>query len=293
MHHIISDGVSLGILQRDFFRLYEAYRGGKEIEPDKVEFQYKDFTQWQNRQINNPLYKEKFHRYWKLKLKDGFPVLELPVDFHVNPGNKSGAGFRCIIAKDITNRLKQLAKTNNTTLSMVMFAAYNLLLSHFSGQKDIVCALIEAGRDYASLYNILGFFTKSVIVKSHVDYREDFDRFLSRINNDVLEALQYQVYPLELLLDDLNIKYPDISISFNMLNIFEWLGDMELDYSSPFHIPRTREVKFDIEVYIAEYKNGIDISWLYRKSMFRSETIEDFSNVYSGLLSELSGTDGE
>jgi amino acid adenylation domain-containing protein len=289
MHHIISDGWSMEILEREFTQLYDGYRFGKEVKSMPLPLQYKDFTEWQNNRINDPGFKKEAFHFWQQKLAEGVPALQLPVDFNKNRNDSTGAAYIYQVPGEIKNKLKKLAETNNTSLSVVMFVIYNILLAHISNQEDIVCSLISAGRDHLSLHHIVGYFTNSILVKIHVDPDEDFDDLLHRVHNDVLKTLQYQAYPLELVLDEMNMSFPDITVSFNMLNIPGSSFDKEMNIHDSYHLEKLQGVKFDLEVFVTEYKNHIGLQWDYRKSIFKPGTIESIAHLYLKLLEELSG----
>jgi hypothetical protein len=105
-----------------------------------------------------------------------------------------------------------------------------------------------------------------------------------------MAALQYEDYPLELILDELNIRFPDITVSFNMIN-FQGIGaapDMEAVEPPPGHMEKLQGVKFDLALFVTEHQHSIDLLWNYRKSLFHPGTVESITNVYLELLSELS-----
>jgi hypothetical protein len=285
LHHIITDGWSMGILKKEFSFLYESLRNREPVELGPVKLQYKDFSTWYNKQIGAPGVKEKSRRFWEKKLEKGIPVLYLPGDFGKSRDNKDGGRYRCLVSEDIKNGLKKLARNNNTTLSMAMFSAFIILLSELAGQQDITCALISAGRNHISLSDIVGYFTNSVLIISRLAPAETIADFLERLDADVLETIEHQNYPVELVLDDLKINYPDIPAAFNMLNLQEETGEEEIETFPPGHIRGPiPDVKFDIELYVTEYKNGIEVFWNYNKSLFKPSTIELISRGYLKLL---------
>jgi non-ribosomal peptide synthetase component F len=100
----------------------------------------------------------------------------------------------------------------------------------------------------------------------------------------VLEIFEYQSYPLELVCEELQMRYPDIPVSFNMLNLDDTTSGFELKALQSRHIQETQEVKFDLEPYLTEYKNGIHINWAYRKSLFTPKSIEYMASEYIKLL---------
>jgi acyl carrier protein len=287
MHHIVSDGWSMQILEREFNLFYESYLFGKEPRLESLQLQYKDFVAWHNRQIRNPELKEKSHHYWRRKLESGFPKLNLPIYYSGDIDEKTGAAYRCVINETVTHRLHQLAQSNNTTLFMVLYSIYNLLLAFLSGQEEIVLSIINAGRQHFSLRNIVGYFINPVLVKTRVNLEDDFDELLSRVNKYILEAFQHQSYPFELVLDEMKIQYPTISAAFNLLNMQDISREMELDSLEPVHIEESRQVKYHLILYMIEYKNGIEIRWEYQKALFKPETIESIAGKYLQVMDEI------
>jgi non-ribosomal peptide synthetase component F/acyl carrier protein len=291
LHHIISDGWSMGILEREFTQLYNEYRAGRETTlnpPSPLQLRYKDFSEWHNRQLNNPQLKEASHRFWLEKLECGFPRLQLPVDFNADRRDSIGAAYRCRVGKEVKERLNRLARANTTTFTMVMFSIYNILLAHISAQEDIVCSLIGAGRDHRSLRHIVGYFTNSIMVKTRVDPEEAFDNLLRQVHDNVMEILQHQSYPLETVLDELKMSFPDIAASFNMLNMPGTSAAADIDTFEPHHIQKRQGVKFDLALFVTEHPNTIELLWNYRKSLFKPGTIESIAHIYLDLLDELS-----
>jgi iturin family lipopeptide synthetase B len=284
VHHIISDGWSMEILKRDFYEIYGAYRKGKEVTLLPLGIQYKDFAAMNNKQLMDPVFKIEAREFWKKKLQNTIPILKFHGSLNKNPGDKKGAGYQCFIDAQLKEKLQKIAKENNTSLFMVMFSVYILFLARFTGEQDIACSFISAGREHVSLHNIIGFFVNSVIFRTRVDDGQSFESFLRRINNDILEIFEYQSYPLELLFEEMQMRYPDIPVSFNMTNIQDATVGRELRSPQPAHAEKAQDVKFDLEPYINEYKNGIHIYWAYRKNLFTPKTIEYMASEYIKLL---------
>jgi len=99
-----------------------------------------------------------------------------------------------------------------------------------------------------------------------------------------MEVFRHQAYPLELVFEELKMKYPDIRVSFNMITVMEGTRDIELAEFEPFHTKEAQDIKFDIEPYVAPYKNGIDIRWKYRKSKFQPENIAFLTGEYTKMI---------
>ncbi|HLP61012.1 MAG TPA: amino acid adenylation domain-containing protein [Candidatus Deferrimicrobium sp.] len=292
IHHIIADGWSMEILQREFSLLYDGYKRGEPVEPDPIEISYKDFAAWHNKQLDRLKQSQSF---WEKKLSRGVPNLELPADITGIPADKKGASYQCPVTAELVEKLKTVAQQNNTSLFMIMFSLYILLISRFSGQEDISCSIIAAGRDQAALQNIIGFFVNSVIFTATVDENTPFSGLLSRTQADTMEIFQHQDYPLELLFDNLKIKYPRIPVSFNMVNFDFGLAAAGPGVipSEPIHINNTRGAKFDLELYVKEYQNSIITEWSYRESMFQPAAIEYLGSEYLRLANYFTANPGK
>ena len=255
--------------------------------------QYKDFTEWQNSRINDPGFKQEAFHFWQQKLGEGVPTLQLPVDFNKNKSDSTGVVYMQQVPKEIKAKLKKLAEANNTTLSMVLFTIYNILLAHISNQEDILCSLISADRDHVSQHHIVGYFTHSLLVKTRVNPEEDFDDLLHRVHTDVMQTIRFQNYPLELVLDELGISYPDVRAAFNMLNIPGSAAGAGMNIYDSHHQDKPQGVKFDLEVFVIESHRSIGLQWHYRKALFNPGTIESIAHLYLELLDELSQEEDE
>lgn len=297
MHHIISDGWSMEIVKREFSLLYEGYKNNKSrgIEWGPLRIRCKDFARWQNRHLNNPALKEKSHSYWQEKIMEGLPQFKLPRDLNKSFNTREGALCRFVIADEVKNKLIQAARDGGTSLFTVVFSLFNMLLSWLSGREEIVCGIISAGREHADLEHVVGFFVNTLLWRNHVDYEETFTAFLKKTAESTLEALRHQGYPLELVLDDLKMKFPDISVMFNMLNVRD-TGNVELKgetANEPRHMGGGGDVKFDVSFQLVEYKNGIEVRCLYKKRLFEPERIEYMMRHYLKLLEEVAHNPGK
>ncbi len=156
MHHIISDGISHIILEKEFIALYA---GG---DLPGLKLQYKDFSQWQNQQTMAGEM-EKQEAYWLKEFEGEIPVLEMPLDYHRAASQGSEANLVSFqLDAGAAGKLRKLAKQEDTSLFMVFFALFNVLLSKLSGQEDIVVGTVVTGRRYAELEPIIGMFVNTL-----------------------------------------------------------------------------------------------------------------------------------
>ncbi|MGE5341852.1 MAG: amino acid adenylation domain-containing protein [Candidatus Omnitrophota bacterium] len=284
MHHIITDGWSMEIIKNDFYTLYEELRTGQPADLEPLPIQYKDFCEWQQARLTNPDHQPPAYDFWKETLKNGIPTFRLPGDTTINRDDKTGAAYQCVIDQTMTEKLNQLAENQQTTLFTVLFSTYLILLSRFSGQNDVVCSIIGAGREHASLHHIVGFFVNSIIYHTRIDLNESFRHFLERVTRDLIERFQHQDYPLEPIFEELHMRYPDVSVSFNMLHTQESNTSSIPASITPGPGEHSQETKFDLEPYVTEYADGLHLYWSYKKNVFHPETMTYIVDDYIKLL---------
>ncbi len=170
MHHIISDGTSMGILINDFINLYI----GNEL--PKMRIHYKDFAIWQKRLFSSETFKSQ-EEYWLNTFAEEIPILNLPTDYpRPRVMDFTGDTVRFNFDSKLTSRLNQLALLNGTTLYMVLLAIYNLLLSKYTGQEDIIIGSPIAGRSHADLDKVIGMFVNTLAMRNYPTYKKSFSR---------------------------------------------------------------------------------------------------------------------
>uniref|UniRef100_UPI0025C6780D condensation domain-containing protein n=1 Tax=Clostridium sp. UBA6640 TaxID=1946370 RepID=UPI0025C6780D len=287
MHHIISDGWSLEVLKKEFLLLYEAHKQGREYELEPLKIQYKDFASWQNKLIENKEMAQPAKAFWQKQLRGEVPILKLPVDYIASSlNNRESRGYRIVLAKDKKDKLKELAQENGVSFFVVMITTFKFFLSDLTKQRDILIGTATFGREHADLQNVIGYFINTTILRNEINAEESFTDLLQRINKNTLFALEYQSYPLELIVDELKIKYPKISAFFNMLNMGESTREYINDFNC-YHIDKVQDIKFELVWYVTEYANGIEIMCDYLLGLFEPLTIEYMMKRYMLLLDKV------
>jgi amino acid adenylation domain-containing protein len=200
MHHIISDGLSLEILIKDFGLLYQE----NELPPLKLH--YKDFSQWQNSPgVQQSITQQE--TYWLKKFDKEIPVLSIPTDYP-RPVIQSFAGSTTTleVGKEETQALNRIALEEGATMNMLLFAVYNVLLGKISGQEDIVVGVPIAERRHADLEKIIGLFVNSLTMRNYPRGEHTFSAFLKDVKFKTLEDFENQDYQFESLVDRLLIE---------------------------------------------------------------------------------------
>ncbi|MBN1050268.1 non-ribosomal peptide synthetase [Clostridium botulinum] len=279
MHHIISDGVSMSIMSKEFIQLYE----GKELPPLKV--QYKDYCNWQ-RNLKSSREYENQQKYWMNKLDRDIPVLNIATDFSRPMVQQfDGQELKFKLDKCDTNKLKALAKETRTTMYMILLSAFNILLSKYSGQDDIIVGTPVSGRNHPDLENVIGLLVNTLAIRSKIDFEKSYLDFLNDIKSNTLEAFDNQDYQFEELLEQLDL-YRDISRNPLFDVMFSWGKVENIDSITQYNF-YNNIAKFDIDMTAIELNDEIYLNIQYATSLFKRETIEKMSNHYINILKTL------
>ncbi|MEC0251885.1 non-ribosomal peptide synthetase/type I polyketide synthase [Bacillus halotolerans] len=283
MHHIISDGVSVNILMKDLSRLYEGY------ELDPLPVQYKDYAVWQQSDIQKRSIKSQ-EAYWVDQFRDDIPVLDMPADYE-RPAIRDyeGESFEFVIPEHLKQRLRQMEENTGATLYMILLAAYTVLLSKYSGQEDIVVGTPSAGRTHLDVEAVVGMFVNTLVIRNHPAGRKTFDAYLNEVKENMLNAYKNQDYPLEELIQDLQLsKDPSRNPLFDTMFVLQNLDHAELTFDSlelkpyQFHHP---VAKFDLTLSIQADQDNYHGLFEYSKKLFKKSRIEALSNDYLHILS--------
>ncbi|MHC5290487.1 lichenysin non-ribosomal peptide synthetase LicB [Bacillus licheniformis] len=282
MHHIITDGSSTGILIRDLASFYH----GEEAPAPKLH--YKDFAVWQNGPEHQEKLKEQ-EQYWLDIFKGELPVLDLPYDFP-RPSKRSFEGDRVVfgINRKLTADVQKLLSEADATLYMFLLAAFNILLSKYASQEDLIVGSPVAGRTHPDLHNIPGMFVNTLALRNRPEGEKTFKEFLQEVKETSLQGFAKQDYPLEELIEKLPLlrdtsRNPLFSVFFNMQNMeipTLKLGDLQISSYSVRH----RTAKFDLSLEAVEHDGEIGLSFDYAVSLFKEETIRRWSGHFLNVI---------
>ncbi len=272
MHHIISDGVSMGILVEEFSKIY----AGEKLTPLRI--QYKDFSEWQNELFNSDKIKTQ-EEYWLKQFEGEIPVLNLPIDYQ-RPTIQSfeGASLQFEITEELTMKLKQIVKATGATMYMVLLSTFNILLSKYSGQEDIIVGSPIAGRPHADLENIIGMFVNTLVMRNYPTGERAFKEFLLEVKDNALKAYENQDYQFEELVEKLNVtrelsRNPVFDVMFVLQNMENNETVVEGIKIKSYKFENSIS-KFDITMNAVELKSGISICIQYCTKLFNQATIE-------------------
>ncbi|HEY0022714.1 MAG TPA: amino acid adenylation domain-containing protein [Longimicrobium sp.] len=214
MHHIVSDGWSLGILLREMSALYAAYREGRESPLPELAVQYADFAAWQHEQLAGGVLERQL-AYWRERLAGAPELLELPTD-HPRPAVQTyrGATVPVELSPELLERLQALGRSEGATLYMTLLSAFQVLLSKYSGSTDVVVGSSIAGRTRKEVEELIGFFVNSLVLRTDLSGDPTFRETLRRVREVTLGAFANQEVPFEKLVAELQ---PERSLSHSPL----------------------------------------------------------------------------
>ncbi|MCA1682194.1 MAG: condensation domain-containing protein, partial [Actinobacteria bacterium] len=202
LHHIVTDGWSMGVLRGDLGELYRAEVTGSALRLAVLAVQYADFAVWQRERLSGAVAEQQLG-YWRGQL-DSVAALELPTD-RPRPAvhTTNGAVHEFVVPGSVTAGLKELGRGGDATLFMTLVAACQVLLGRWSGQEDVAVGTVTSGRDRAELEGLVGFFVNTLVLRSRLDRQRTFGEFLTEVKNTVLDAFAHQDVPFERLVDEL------------------------------------------------------------------------------------------
>ncbi len=277
MHHIISDGWSLGVFFDELTSLYEVAVAGDTGALPELPLQYADYVLWEKERLQGPVLNREME-YWKNKLRGRLPVLDLPVDHTRPPGALSRGGTKTLpLPLTLSLKLKALSQESGTTLFMTTLAAFEALLHRYTGEEDVVVGSVVAGRTQAALEKLIGFFVNTLVIRENLSGDPSFRELLARTQETTLEALAHQELPFAKLVEEL---HPDRSASGNPL--FRVMFVFQNAPSRPVRLPglnvqrqdvETGAAKFDLLLYMTETADGLVATVEYNADLFEGATM--------------------
>ena len=206
MHHIISDGWSMGIFIKELLVLYNAFNKNEIPELLPLRIQYKDYAVWQQAQLSSGAF-EAHNKYWQAQFQGKLPVLVLPAD-RQRPVVKTynGSSLKTGVSKEIADGLKEYIRKQEGTLFMGVFTAINALLATYSGQYDIILGTSVAGREYPELEDQLGLYVNTIALRTRFSETTTYNELFHQVKQITLDGYEHQAYPFDELIRTLDLK---------------------------------------------------------------------------------------
>src|SRR6185369_12067507 len=291
IHHIVSDGWSMGILVREVSALYRAFAAGLPSPLPELEIQYADFAAWQRNWLQGETLAAMLG-YWRGALDGAPPRLDLPTD-RPRPATPTfrGAVLQVAVAAELTAALKALGRREGVTLFMTLLAAFQTLLARSSGSFDISVGTPIAGRNFVEIEPLIGFFVNTLVLRTRLTGQPTFREALGRVREVTLDAYAHQDLPFEKLVEELQPERdlshtPLFQVMFALQNApQEELKASGLTFSPLGGESKDRTAKFEITLSFDETARGLFGSLEYNTDLFDGPTAARLAAHLEILLS--------
>ncbi len=291
MHHIISDAMSISLINREVAALYRSYSLAQPSPLPELAVQYADYAAWQQSLLQSSTLKAQL-AYWKNRLGDDLPALELPMDIQRQPAANLPGGWQSwVLSPELSTQLAMLSQSGQVTLFMVMLAAFKLLLHRLSGQEDIVVGTPISGRNHPALEPLVGLFLNTIVLRTDLSGDPTFTDLLRRVQDTTLGAYDNQDLPFERLVEELQ---PDRSLHHNplfdlLVNFFSQ-PDANLEVDAVGYDLRdssSQDPKLPMTFYIDQYRDRIGLRVLYQQTLFSAARVRCLLEQYEFLLQQI------
>ncbi|HBO3265729.1 TPA: non-ribosomal peptide synthase/polyketide synthase [Pseudomonas aeruginosa] len=291
LHHIVSDGWSMNVLIEEFSRFYSAYATGAEPGLSALPIQYADYALWQRSWLEAGE-QERQLEYWRGKLGERHPVLELPTD-HPRPAVPSyrGSRYEFSIEPALAEALRGTARRQGLTLFMLLLGGFNILLQRYSGQTDLRVGVPIANRNRAEVEGLIGLFVNTQVLRSVFDGRTSVATLLAGLKDTVLGAQAHQDLPFERLVEAFKVER---SLSHSplfqvMYNHQPLVADIEaLDSVAGLSFGqlywKSRTTQFDLSLDTYEKGGRLYAALTYATDLFEARTVERMARHWQNLL---------
>jgi len=295
LHHIISDGWSLGVLVREVATFYGAFASGRlsadeaKVLLPQLSIQYPDFALWQRGWLSGEILENQIN-YWKKQLA-GAPTLQLPTD-RPRPlvQTFNGSSETIVLPASLIESLKALSQHEGATLFMTLLAAFQVLLQRYGGHasRDIVVGSPTANRTRAEIEDLIGFFVNMLVLRTDLSGDPTFRELLARVREVAVGAFDHQDLPFERLVEVLQperdlSRQPLFQVSFVLQNAP--LGALELaGLDLSFFEMGSGSSKFDLTLFLTEINQELIASFEYNTDLFDASTIQRMLAHWQRLL---------
>jgi amino acid adenylation domain-containing protein len=288
MHHIISDGWSMGILVREVTALYAAFAEGRPSPLPELPLQYADFAAWQRSWLQGEVLEGEIS-FWRRQLAGLPPRLELPTD-RSRPAVQSfrGAARPVRLPAELGRQAVALSRREGATLFMVLLAGFQALLARYSGQHDLAVGSPVAGRNWTELEGLIGFFINTLVLRGDLSGEPSFRELLGRVRETALAAHAHQDVPFEKLVQELA---PERSLAqtplFQVMLALQNAPAASLEIEDLRLRPVSRAgttAKFDLELTLEERSGGLFGTVEHATDLFDAVTIDRLVLHYERLL---------
>lgn len=284
VHHIVADGITIGILSDEFVKLHN----GESLNP--LSLQYKDYAVWQQNVLLPNI--EHQEEYWLGQFEDEILVVNIPTDYP-RPSIKSfeGDSVTLVLDEELTRKINQFVNNYRVTPFMLFFAVYNVLLFQYTGQQDLVVGIPVSGRSHHDVEAIAGMFVNTLAMRNMIEAEQSFEMFLFSVMEKILYALENQDYQFEDLINALSITR---DISRNPL--FDTMFALQKYENTKYQLVdatltkikyKRKTTNFDLKMIVEVREEEYVITVEYCTKLFKHTTIQRFTEHYNLILKQI------
>ncbi|HEX2188796.1 MAG TPA: condensation domain-containing protein, partial [Longimicrobiaceae bacterium] len=292
MHHVVSDGWSMGVLTREVSVLYEAFAADRPSPLPEPRVQYADYAVWQRGWLSGDVLEAQL-AWWRERLAGAPPLLEVPTDRPRPQVAGEQAGQRAVaLSPETSGALRALGRREGATLFMTLLAAWQALLGRYAGQDDVVVGTPLAGRGHLELEGLIGFFVNTLALRTDLSGRPTFRELVGRARETVLGAQAHQDLPFERLVDELKVERSlDRAPIFQALFAVQAGGRTEERLSLggvqvyPLHSGETA-AKYDLSLTVEDGGDRLAASLVYRADLWDGATVERMLRHFGALVEQ-------
>lgn len=289
MHHIVSDGWSIGIALSELIAGYNAFMAGAGESLPALPVQYADYAAWQRLSLSGDRL-EKQISFWRDQLEGAPPLMNLPIDRPRGAVRSfDGARQSITIPTDISDALKKLARAERATLFMTLLSAYQVLLACVTGDDDIVVGSPTAGRNRSETQDLIGYLVNTIVLRNRVHDDQSFREVLNRARDQSLSAFAHQYVPFEKLVDELGVAR---TLEFNPLFQAWFVLQNATVERQEWHRLKAEPVRIDsnvtrhdLQLSLWEAREGLEGAFTFSAALFEVETISRIAQQFGLLLS--------
>jgi len=292
MHHIVSDGWSIGVLVEELATLYQAFCHGQPSPLPAIPIQYGDFAIWQQKYLQEKVLRLQ-KTYWKQQLGGSLAVLQLPTDYP-RPAVQSykGKKYCFTVSKSLTTALKTLSLQAEATLFMTLLAAFKTLIYRYINQDDIIIGTAIANRNLPQIEKLIGFFVNTLVLRTDVSSNPSFLELLRRVKEVTLDAYNHQDLPFDQLVEEIQ---PERNLSHNPL--FQVWFALDNSPKPSLKIEGLTLTTLEVDTGTAQFELSLDMveqqeeligTLEYNSDLFDADTIarlaEHFQTLLAGIV---------
>ncbi|MGB3465941.1 MAG: amino acid adenylation domain-containing protein, partial [Cyclobacteriaceae bacterium] len=291
-HHIASDGWSIEVFGKEIYEYLNAWSSGNDnFDLPALAIQYKDFSVWQRNKLSGVALSAHAD-FWKEYLS-GYETLDLPTDYP-RPVRQQYDGdiYTFHIPLGLSNRLREMARSEGVSLYSTLLASISVLLGKYSGLDDVVTGSPHANRAHYQTGDMIGFFVNTLVNRVTLRHGESFSDLIKRVHSNQVSSQEHQDLPFEQLMNLLSVardssRHPLFQVMFTVQSYgYSKMGDIE-QFAMPLDSSEYQVEKFDLSVFMDDNGDQIKVLFSYAKSLFKPDTITEMADRYLNLLDRI------